>query len=566
MNQDFTYGRNFADFLGSFWSSIFDKGALGSAIGYASSENLVQMYMDMVDVINRSSIYSVPVFSRQNVYPVVLHKSKFVNYSEYPEYGAGGFYGEQPQDSRYKIGSTLQYGTPAYLSSAYFYPFSNTEVSSLGVFALNRLFEPSVTLANMSDFMQVPDGIVFKSNPFDNPLFPSRQILDVSTGEIDEEIIVWFCDVDKEKYILHKQFGYTFTNYKTSSLQYKKIIQTVFELVSNGPSLFRLDAFLSAIAGSPLIREAHETVESISVTPEGTIVVTDYNVYQIDPSLDLRPEVSVGTVLKGGFPLLDIVTIVDTRQDNWWGDMDSIPVMAGTFTGVDQFLSFPNQSSPVTYIYGPDTPSGKYKGVSFPLIGTPDTVGQFWKNVIEVASANDVSYGTNLISKYGPSGAGKGEFDAGTPFVVNPAQVFAEDLAKSTILMLRVQLTEVSNIDRFFKTIGILAPSCPVHLRLMLFLEMTGNLDRLPISSEQSSVSSVDLKNMALGTLSVSEQNPASYNSVEAVSIGSRSFRYGTFTGALQGPNYQPLEKIDLSSDSVIVQNIELKQIPKCIA
>lgn len=566
MNQDFTYGRNFADFLGSFWSSVFDNGALGSAIGYASSENMVQMYMDMVDVINSSSIYTVPVFSRKNIYPVRLKKSEFVNYSEYPEFDSGGYFGAQPDGTKYKPGTYLAYGKSASLSSSYFYPISSSNVSSLGAFAVNRLFEPSVTLCNSSDFMQTPDGIIFRNNPFDNSLFPSRQILDTTTGEIDQEIVIWFCDVDEEAFRLHKQFGYTFTNYKTSSEQYKKIIQTVFELVSNGPSLFRLDAFISAIAGSPLIREAYEIVESVADTPEGKIIVTDLNVYQVSGDLDLRQEIVVGAKLKGGAPILDVVQVIDTMQDKWWESFEAIPVKANTFSGIDGFLSFPNQTSLVTYIIRPDTGDESYRGISFPLIGEPGTVEQFWKNAVDNSIALGASYGAALLSKYGPPGATAYDFLDGMPFSVNPARVFAEDMAKGTIFAIKVKIADISDLDRFFKTINVLAPSCPVHLRLMLFLELTGNVDVHSLASGQSVVAQTSLTSLVSGAIGISDAAWDASYTAEAVSAQGASYASSIFTGAYEGSHGEVLEKIDLSSASVLVQNIELKQVPKCIA
>lgn len=533
MNQDFTYGRNFANYLGSFWSSIFDNGALGEAIGYASSDNLIQLYMDMVDIINSSSIYTVPVFSRSNVYPVTIKKSEFVNYSEYPEFSGGGYYGPQPDNERYKPGTFLKYGEPSKISDTYFAPSVDSSVSSLGTFAVNRLFEPSVTLCNGSDFLQVPDGIVFRDDPFKNPLFPSRQVLDTSTGEVDQEIVIWFCDVDEESYRLYKQFGYTFTNFKTSSEQYKKIIQTVFELVSNGPSSFRIDAFLSAISGSPLIREATETVESISDTPEGKIVITDLNAYQINSSLDLRPEVVVGAKLRGGTPLLDVVTMIDTRQTRWWAGMDSVPAEANTFAGIAGFIGFPNVYSEVTYVTGPDTGSGPYRGVKFPLIGKQATIDMFWENAMKNSEESGRPYGISLIEKYGTAGSGEAEYLEGTPFSVNPAQVFAEDMASGAIMAIKVKLAEVSDLDRFFKTINVLSASCPVHLRLMLFLEFADNLDLKDISSAQSSVDLADLPLLVAGDIGASSSDWSDYGSAEAVSADGASYPAAQINGVL---------------------------------
>lgn len=567
MNQDFTYGRNFADFLGSFWSTIFDKGALGAAVGYASSESLVQSYMDMVDVINSLSIYTIPEFSRQNVYPVIMRKSRFESYQEHPEYGSGAYFGVQPDGGRYLNGGSVRYGVAAKLGTSYFYPVTQGDVASFGVFALNRLFEPSVTLCNGADFFQVDGGIVFAGSPFDNPLFPSRKVWDEASQSMDEEVVVWFCDIDRDTLNLYKQFGYTFTNFKRSSEQYKKVIQTVYEIVSRGPSIFRIDAFVSSVAGSPLIREAQETVESVSETPEGTIVATDLNVYQISSGAGLRPYVVPGATLAGGTPLLDIVEIVDTKQDGWWKGFEAIPVRKDTFRGVGGFLSFPNREDRVAYLPKSPLYNPVYRGVTFGLIGSEEAAKRLWDAASENAVSLEEPYGFELFQKYGPPGGTELDFVNGATFSVNPARVLAEDIFPGCMLPIKLKTGLVSDLEFFFGVIDVLRPSCPVHINLMLFIEMTGNMDEAALSSGQVSVEPVPLESMMSAPAEAPETDAPEYGAVERVSVGG-GFYGGSYNFLPEdvGDHGALTEKIDLSSGSVVVQNIELKQIPKCIA
>lgn len=572
MNNDLTYGRNFADFLGSFWASIFDKGALGTAIGYASSEELIQKYLDMCDIIDSSSIYSIPVFSRKNVDPLIIKKSKFIDYKEYVNYGSGGYYGQQPQNSRYRQDSYLQYGEPATITYSYFCPIEFENISSLGIFALNRLFEPSVTLCRDSDFVMVEGGILFRDNIFENKLFPVKQTEDLETGEIDKEIVLWFCDVDIDTFNIYKQYGYTFTNFRASSNEYKEIVQTVFEIVSQGPSIFRIDAFLSAISGSPLIRETEETVQSITDAPEGKLVITDLNVYQTTKSIPINPSIKVGDILKSGTPLLDIVEVVDTRNPNWWKEFDVLPLEPGMTSNSKGFLGFMNTQLRGEYFTNKYSIDDTYKGVKFKLIGNEIDIKEFWESVSKKSVDNKITYGYEFFKKYGPHSTDPlSDFRNSKPFVVNPAQIFASDLCNFIVLPIRVKVSRIIDVERFFRTINPLSINTPVHIVLMLFFDIEIGIEQFDLANtdSQDSIQSQDLKLIALEEYNDlpspwgTDQNQPPI--LEAVSIGYGLYggRYNFYASSLDSRGFL-IEKIDLSSSSTLVQNIELKQIPKC--
>ena len=581
MNNDLTYGRNFADFLGSFWSSIFDGGALGDAIGYSCSEMLLQSYMDVMEIINSSSIYSIPTFSRKNVLPVIINESDMLQYAQVPSYGDGGFYGQQPDGGKYRSGSFLKYGTPAKLSDSYFYPLPQSVVS-LGSFAVNRLFQPSVTLANGADFILSADdgGIVFKSNPFSNPLIPVADVLNTTTGEMDKQIVIWFCDVDEDTFRLHDQYGFIFTNLQESSEQYKIIIQSVFELVSKGPSISALDSFLSAVSGSPLIREVSETVEVIQDTPEGYLIITDKSVYSLLDKTMLRNNIVVGAVLPASTPLSTVVEVVDTTMYDWWEEFPSLPLKPGYTTNTNQFLSFPNISVPAVYGQNNSPAQPLSQSVAFTLIGDPMAIKDFWASVNEKAGQTGNNYGFELFSKYSDSTNPETDFTNQVDFFLNPAQILAEDLCTYSILPIKININYIQNLDIFFKTINPLKLSTPVHVILMLFLEIN-LIDQyqLAASSNQTQTDSVNLNDLIevnfndfpSGEQALWSAPPDTTGILEAISIdASSSSKGGRSYGSNNFYDYDLdyrgflIEQFDLSNTSNLVQTLEIKQIPKC--
>lgn len=581
MNSDLTYGRNFADFLGSFWSSIFDKGALGNAIGYASSEMLLQHYMDMMDVINSSSIYSTPIFTRKNVYPLVMSESEFIQYAQIPTYGDSGYYGPQPSNEKYLVNSTLHYGTPAKLSPSYFYPVLDS-IFSFGSVAINRLFEPSVTLCNGSDFVYsaADGGIIFSANPFDNPLIPVNEVLNESTGEVDRQIIIWFCDVDLTSTQLHDQWGFIFTNFSISSQQYRDVIQNVFELVSQGPSLFRIDSFLSSISGSPLIREVSEIVQAIQDTPEGSLVITDKSVYSVASLSKIRGSIVVGAILAAGTPISNVIDVIDVTVKDWWSNLSSIPLKSGMTSNNSGYLAFPNVSTLVGYQnYTGIDPT--HRGVYFSLIGESSVVSEFWATVDAKAKAANSTYGFDLFKKYSSSSSPLVDFSNASDFFVNPAQVLAEDLLPFSILPIKIKVSDITNLDTFFRTISPLKLTTPVHVILMLFLEVD-LIDECDLASSenQSQTTSVNLDDLVLsnfGNYPSTEQeiwtSPTDSGIIEAVSIevdiatgkkAGRSYKTPYFYSSNLDSMGFLIENFDLSNNTNLVQTLELRQIPKC--
>jgi hypothetical protein len=576
LNKDFTYGRNFSTFLGSFWSSLFDEGALGDSIGYATSEMLCELYLDVIDIINASSIDATSVFNRKSIYPLIISESQLNNYSENPIYGNDGNYGSQLESSTYESGSYLQYGQISKLNANYVYPISE-KISKIGGVALNRLFNPSVTFVNESDYFLRDNKVFFRKNPFDNDLIPKRAVQDAATGDIDREIVIWFCNVDEDDFKLYDKYGFIFTNIKKSSEQYKKIIQKLFNILSTGSSSDSLCSYLSVIAGSPVIIETTETVEEILDGPEGKLVVTDKNIYVVDSDIDISKNVKVGQELKSGSPVADIIELYNTKKAGWWNSLVSIPMKIGNTTNTSGFISFPNKYE--KGVYGDQLTSSQFsKPLYFKLIGEQKYIDEFWMNLNKKSKKSKINWGHKLFKKYSSSNTDS-NFLSEKDIFLNPAEIFCEDLFKDNILPVKIKLNKVKNYDIFFSTIDPLELITPVNCILMLFFEVS-LIDKCTFINNYSESVSVNLDaavNLKFDELPVSSIEKANWNnyldkneSLEMISIDNTSSKRA---GRFYKDNFNLLdisssgfliEKFDLSITNNLVENIEIKQIPKC--
>jgi hypothetical protein len=591
LKDDLTYNKNFADFLGSFWSSIFDSGDFALALGSAYSEVLIQDYLELVDVINSCSIDSIPVFSRQYIHPITISKNDFYKNIDIPEYGEGAYYGVQPIDSKYLSGDIIRYGQPSSLNKKFFVQIENKNIVSLGSVALNRLFEPSVTYLNGVDFSLIRGGILFKNDPFENPLIPRRKIIDNITNEIDEEIVLWFCDVDVDNFLVYKQFGYTFTNLTQSSTQYKDITKKLFELVSRGPSLFALKSYLSVISGSPLIRETSETIKDIDKDQEkNTLVITDSNIYKLPESQEISDQVKIGNTLTAGTPLIDVIEIIDTKNKNWWLNFSSLPIPKTSSTNVDTYISFPNKYVKARYGKKTSLKDSLSTSITFDLIGDEKTIKEFWSRVFDKAKANKINYGYKIFKKYANYNDDEIDFANNKEFSINPAQFFSEDLFMGNILPIRVNINKIIDKNIFFSTINPIKDNTPVNVVLMLFFQLDKTEKYTLLSDDgQKTATSVNLDDLiSLNRNNFPDKTNQGYytpeldkwgtfvdvnESIEAISIevnpnknrkAGRFYKNNFNVNDLSKSGFL-LEKFDLSSTTNLVQNIELKQIPKCV-
>lgn len=560
------------------------------ALGSAYSEVLIQSYMDLVDIINSTSVDTTPLFSRKNVYPVLIKKSVFYKNVDIPEYGDGSYYGLQPNQSKYLSGDIIRYGESSSLNRKYLVSLEGKNVVDLGSVAINRLFEPSVTYLNGVDFVLLNNQILFRDDPFLNPLIAKRKIINELDNEIDEEIVLWFCDIDIEEYKIYKQYGYIFTNVVTSSEQYKEITKKLFELVSKGPSIFALRSYLSIISGSPVIREAVETIQDISQESDDTkIVITDCNVYTLDKNQELSESIKIGSKVTGGSPLIDVIEIVNTKNKNWWTKFPSLAMPSKLSTSVDTYISFPNKYVKAVYGKNINPVDGYSSSIRFELIGRESTIKNFWESVYKNAKEMKVNYGLELFKKYSGSVDVESDFLSAMEFLINPAKVFAEDFFMGNLLPIRVNIDKIKDQTTFFSTIDPIKDNTPTNVIIMLLLEFN-KLEKytlLPGDGQQSATSInledlLTLKTNNFPSLDHRDGDTPEFDKwakfkdlpevIEGISIDVNT-QHNKKAGRFYKNNFNItdlssdgflLEKFNLSSTTNLVQNIEIKQIPKC--
>ena len=347
--------------------------------------------------------------------------------------------------------------------------------------------------------------------------------------------------------------------------------------MSNGSSSDSLCSYLSVIAGSPVIIETTETVQEISDGPEGKLVITDKNIYIVDSDIDISKNIIAGSVLKAGTPIADIIEIYDTKKNGWWNALASIPMKIGNCTNTSGFISFPNKYE--KGVYGTELTSSQYsKPLYFKLIGQQKYVDEFWFNLNKKSKKGKINWGHKLFQKYSITKKDS-DFLSEKSIFLNPAEIFCEDLFKDNLLPIKIKLNKVKNYEIFFSTIDPIELITPVNCILMLFLELS-LVDKCSfINNYSESVSinldtAINLKFADLPVASIEKDNWNNYvdknESIEMISIdntsGKRAGRYykDNFNAIDISSSGFLIEKFDLSISSNLVENVEIKQIPKC--
>jgi hypothetical protein len=458
---DLTSPEVFSNFLGYFWTQIFEDGEIARAIGNYSSYQLAQLYKDMVVAINSTSIHSTPVYRREIIFPVVLSKNEIENRFTSLVYGDGSIYGSQSADAP-SMGEVIIFGEKYLKKDSIFCKiFGGTPPeSSKAVVAVNRLYGADVMWVSGVDF-EVKDGnIYFKKSPFDDSRFPKRRVKTDQDLD-DEEIVLWLLEVDLDKKDVFRNFGTIFTPETKSSETYKNVCLSFFEMCSNGFSENRVRSLFAAASGSPVVREENERVLSIYSPPENpgstSFVETDKNLYQIpkEQQDDLSSGVFVGATLNRGFALTKVVEVINPKtHPKWWAEKQAIPT-ANMFSidGV-KFLSFPNKAVNVEKrLSNRGNPT-----IRFELIGEEQSKKNFWEHFNRSEDANK-----ETLENF--------------PDQINPAQFLSEHIASSIIFPIDVDINKVKNSGFLFDSISSVLSSSsgmlPLYIYVYLFIKFS---------------------------------------------------------------------------------------------
>jgi hypothetical protein len=311
------------DVLGSFWSSVYQGQDLVMSLLSSKAKLAAQTNFKLLELLNSMSRFSVPVYSRENWTSLVIRQSQLKSVVR-PRlrYGDGSaFYGISTilYFDEYALSwsdSLLGWGPAGsnYGDAVTADTLDITKPSALvhAPLLLNAMLKPSVTLVPGIDYRLQGDVIVFKKNPFDNPLISQLELVDAEGNVVDKELVLWIYNGHWDRQTTYKQFGYALNFFARSSENYKQLVNAILDACCSGTSVKSQQLALAAISGYPFVKEAAETVESIITTSAKLQIVTDRHVYTY--SAGSQPLVAVGDVVNVGDFLTNDIQVYELNR------------------------------------------------------------------------------------------------------------------------------------------------------------------------------------------------------------------------------------------------------------
>lgn len=363
---DYDRANNLLNMLGTFWSELYQGRDQVSDMLLAKGQVENQTIVDVLEVADSLSRYTVPVFHVDNWYALRLLESErntgLVNVSKFG-------------DDNIFYDSSLRFGIPPTRDTHSFpAPENLSDVSQI----YNRFTSPSLCWSNGADFLLDGGVITFKENPFEDARVAKRLVY--SEGEVvDEEAVLWLFRGDFDYDTLYRQYGYVLSMRFGSSRNYRKLLNAFFDAIVGGTTAQQLLMAASAITGIPLVAETEETVEQLSIDNNGRLVITDQNVYRFPE--EVTPVVEEGDVVHFGESLADSLEVIELNQGEVPDTLTALAMGKG-FLATCYYgdLIFENKEVPLEV--DEDHSSG-FTYVSFGLGGFPLDVQRFFDDMHE---------------------------------------------------------------------------------------------------------------------------------------------------------------------------------------
>jgi hypothetical protein len=264
------------DLLGSFWANTYQGTALVGDLTSTAGQIAQQTYLHLLELINSVSRFDVPVYHQDNWYGLTIRESELnTDPSLLPQHTT-------PSSYQFLSDATLSYSTDPQTVRQSLQLFVVTKPTGLENVKLifNRLTSPTVELQNGLDYWITDSVIVFRDNPFNNPLIARRDLLNNSGQIVDRELVLWLYRGLWDWNTVYEQFGYALQLQLKSSEGYKSFLNAIFDALVEGTSLRTQQFALAAVYGVPLIIEATETVETIAKDADKLNIITDSHAYQ----------------------------------------------------------------------------------------------------------------------------------------------------------------------------------------------------------------------------------------------------------------------------------------------
>jgi hypothetical protein len=407
--------------LGSFWTNTYEGQDLVQGTVFARGQCDANAYRQFLELIASCSRYHIPIYHTSQWHFLAFKASDVNGADSVAQYAYNtGLVFAANQD--------LAYGVPQG-STCYAVPIPEGLADVPLVF--NRITSPSLSLVKNVDYWVVPGAIVFRDNPFSNPLVPTQDLYDSGGNIVDQQAGLWLFRGKFDWDQVYQQFGYALGLRLASSEGYKELVNAILDVFTLGATASNLHAAWSAITGIPLTQANGEVVTLVDADAHSVIVATNQNMYQFP--LGSNVIVAVGQTVNRGDPLVDTLQFYEFGQGNVPADLDCLAVGKGILAnGYLDSLVFSNQAMPTTVT---TDPNGLTR-ITFPVDGYPGDVEKFWDDV----QARGVMYGATLahLLDVRPNPIGEPEA-ASLPAAINPLGFLCQNLLRYHVVVVSVR-------------------------------------------------------------------------------------------------------------------------------
>ena len=445
-------------FLGSHWCSAWSNTHQIRSLMQTRGREEYQKTIDLDEAIAAVSRLTVPVFHTNHWGPLVLLESE-LNTKDIAviRYDEGQFYGADPI-----TGVEYKYGVPQNLWSMF--PLAS-EIEEVP-FIFNRMTQPSVSYTHGLDYFidRVDKAIVFRENPFSNPLV---QIRDIYKGGavVDREAILWMFRSQIEIDDIFTQFGYVLDMKLKSSSEYRGYINAIWDGAVEGTGGKPIEEAIASLTDTPVVQSDGEIVEHVLDDHAHQLVITDKRTYRYP--LIATPIVSVGDTVNAGDQLVDTVRIFEFHN----GEVPTVTELAAlevgegfVIQGLVGGITFHNKTTPLVV----DT-NGIFTRVEWDVGGFVGDVAEFWDQF----HARGVSTPPTLaqlldIRANPPDEPGP----ASLPATINPLEFLIKNVLRNNAFVVKIRVNKqgpnripLSHSQQLRKII-------PPHTAMILIVEL----------------------------------------------------------------------------------------------
>jgi hypothetical protein len=441
--------------LGSFWANTYEGNGLLEDLTSVTGQLAQQTYVQLMELINSVSRYTVPLYHQDNWYALTIRQSQLnADADRIASY-------TDPATFEYRTPSDIDYGIPQ-APGQYFTVAKPADLVQVRAI-FNRLVEPSVELCEGIDYWFTPTQIAFREDPFLNPKIAKREWLNDRGEVVDTELVLWLYRGQWDWSYVYEQFGYALRLRLQTSEGYKQFINAIFDAFTTGTAIRHQQLALSAAFGVPLAIETTETVEAIRDDNHHRNIITDQHVYKFP--LGTQAIVTPGQVIKAGDPLTDLLQVFELNRGEPL-DIAALSVGPGVLAlGYYSDLTFLNTEVPLIV----ETDAQGYTRVSWELGGFPYDVEKFWDDVHASGVAKNQTLAMLLDQRPEPEGQPTA---AALPATINPLHFLTQNLLRNNAAVVKVKPGSQLGRRLAFVPVEQLRKIQPPHSLLIFVVEL----------------------------------------------------------------------------------------------